>query len=205
MKLPDTLDLATEDLLRFSHELPRLLRAIRDAMPGQPGAASYDTPVVRGHTTVIDEQGTPMPSVSDPTGEAAVELAGGRHPAVADLHQLNRRIRAVAQHADALVRIANTWKARPPTDKERRDTDLDNDELRAGCEVHARAGLYARRECVAEIVDGWMLPRPMGLCSVCRSRIKRTHRLPTVEDVQAYVERGKWPLMFETSYRGKAS
>lgn len=205
MKITEQLDRANEDLLRIGNGLPELLRTIRDAMPGQPGAASYDTPVVHGHATVLDDEGIPMPAVSDPTGETAADLVDYGDPAHSDLRAIKRHVSAIASHADALVRIAASWQRRPPTRAEQRKTASANV---AGCDLHAKAGLFAEREPGAGLIAAcgdFVLPEPMHLCSACRSRIKRTHRVPSRADLHHHRDHGKWPTMLATNYRGSAA
>lgn len=215
MKVTDLLEQAQEDLLRLDTWRPHpdsallglngLICAITDALPGQPGAASYDTPVVGGHTTVLDERGIPVPAVSDPTGETASELADHGHPAVSDLKSIKRHVAAIASHADALIRISVTWQSRPPTKAEQRETARQN---LPGCDLHSGAGLFSEREPGAGLITaagGFLLPKPMHLCAACRQRIGRTQRVPSKQDLQHHHDHGKWPNMLEQNYRGSAA
>lgn len=205
MRITEQLDQANDDLLRVSNGLPRILAAIHDALPGQPGAMSYDTPVVGGHSTVLDDRGIPVPAVSDPTGETAADLADHGHPAVSDLKQIKKHVAAVAQHADALVRIAVAWQSRPPTKAEQRETARQN---LAGCDLHTAAGLFSEREPGAGLITaagGFLLPKPMHLCGACRLRIYNTKRIPSKQDLHYHHDNGRWPKMLETNYRGSAA
>lgn len=184
MRLEDQLDHAAEDILRSRHALKDVLIAIRAAMKGQPGAASYDTPVVSGHTTVKDDLGVPMPAVSDPTGEAGCDRAVGLDSAVNDHKAIQRHAKAIASHADALVTVLARWQARSATDKERRQTDAAND---PGCEIHTRIGVWRVPRVLSSTVNN-TLERPYRLCEWCERVVKDLGRLPEYHELRDNVD-----------------
>lgn len=192
MKLDDLLDLAGDDILRCSHRLPDVLRAIRDALPGQPGAQSYDTighgrsilwcdlherELVACHRAGLDCDGETV-VVNDPTGEAALEFS----QAAVDLRAINRRVRAIAQQADALITIINRWSARSATDSERRATERANE---PGCEVCARSDRYTPAKVLSSDVKK-NLDRPHRLCTWHHDFVLAHGRLPTTVEEAAH-------------------
>lgn len=127
---------ASEDIDLVLVALPDVLRRLRDGMAGQPGAQRYDTPVVGGHTTVLDERGMSMPAVSDPTGEAAVRAVMGGDPSSITQRRIAQLVATIAHAADELVTHVRIAQRRGPTDRERRDTDAVN--IEPGCRSCAR-------------------------------------------------------------------
>lgn len=189
MNVTDQLELACEDLLRLTHVLPDVIRRIRDALPGQPGAASYDGAVSAG-------------SHADPTQDAALELVEG-NTADADLATVKRRVAVIAREADALVHLAAAWQSRGPTRKEQRETAVANE---PGCELHAKAGLHAPRDRVVTKAGGWVPPRPVAACAACRRFMAARKRLPSTADVEYHHNHGHWPhLLAHELERSQAS
>lgn len=184
MRITDQLGRALEDGLRLHGALPDILLRIRDAMPGQPRAASYEAKVSGGE--------------SDPTADAGLRLAEGDH-ADADLAQLRRSTRIVAIEIERMVRIAAAWQSRGPTRKEQRETEAANDNLQPACELHLRVGVRVPRHRLAEVAYGWALDRPMSLCHQCMRRIGDTHHVPDDDEMRYLVDHGKWPKLITTS------
>lgn len=187
MRITDQLAHAREDIDRFEIELPNLLRRLRDAMPGQPGAASYEARVTHDH--------------SDATFEAAATLYEGKSPAANDRAELERRIGRIAHEADALIRLARSWQSRGPTDKERRETASANV---PGCELHAKVGVFADRESRSQTFGDFATEAPLDVCVDCRNRIRATRRVPSTPDLEHHRDHHKWPRMLETNYQGGA-
>lgn len=183
MKIPDKIDQAVADAMRARHALagPKgVLLFLRDAMVGQPQATGYDSPVVGGHSTVLDERGVPMPAVSDPTGEAGVIRASGLDQAVNDHQAILRHVQALASHADALDRLASKWQKRAATEKEKRDTDRAND---PGCELHLRHGTWRPPKVLSSTVKG-TLERPYRLCDWCMDVVGSLGRVPSDDELR---------------------
>lgn len=214
MSLLDRFELAIEDILRFSHGAQTLLDKLDDADPAQPGAASYG-PVRNGTPSELwcdeheraqhdceraGELCTGVPVVlNDRTGEAA--LGYSDDAAVRDKRQIERDMSTVVAIAARFARIDNTWKARSPTRKEQRETESANV---PGCELHASVGVHVDAEARAGLIStagGWPLPRPMRLCSSCRQRIGRTHRVPSKADLEYHIAHLQWPRMLDVNYR----
>lgn len=176
-RIDEQFDQALEDALRARHALPDALRAMRDAMTGQPGAASYDNPVVGGHTSVLDDRGVPMPAVSDRTGEAATDP----DPARDDHRATQRDVAALAVIADRLLGRMAKYQRRTATDKERRETEKANE---PGCELCARQDVHSPPRVLSSTVKG-NLDRPHRLCTHHYEFILANGRKPTeAEEVQ---------------------
>lgn len=188
---------ADERLIRRAHavaksttviaaELGAKLHVIRDNLAGHPAAASYEQDRVAGHTTVVDDQGVPMPGTVDPTGEAAI------HPdrAAADHAELVRHVATLERHATTVADLLARYDARTPTDKERREAERAN---KPCCASHARirnevtGGPQWEDPCTKKPTDAaGNLAQPMWLCTWCRRQVLETGRLPTVAEVADY-------------------
>lgn len=180
MRLDDQFDQALEDALRARHALPEVLRSMRDAMAGQPGAHAYDNPVVGGHTTVTDDEGMPMPAVSDRTGEAATDDDKAR----TDHRATQRDIAALAVIADRLIRRFAGYQHRAATEKERKATERANE---PGCEVCLRSGTHTPPKVLSSTAKG-NLARPHRLCGWHLDFVLGTGRLPTDDEERAHQE-----------------
>lgn len=189
---------AAEDLDLVELALRDVLRRLRDQMAGQLGAQRYDAPQVHGHTTVVDEWGRSMPSVSDPTGEAAVRAASGgdgatntqRHLArlIVQAHRdaallleldpggdRRRLIGRIARTADRMVAIVRVVQRRGPTSTERSDTAAVAE---PGC-----------KSCARLVVDGqhwWQLIHRGDLCQWCLVHLGDDGALPSLGDVRLH-------------------
>lgn len=162
-RLDTMLDVATEDIDRVRTVLDDVLHRLRDGMAGQPKAQSYDSPRVNGHTTVTDENGDSMPSVSDPTGDAAIEMALGKDVATAQHKRISKLIHTIAHAAYDLHTECSAVQRRGPTAKERAETDGDNETAKGACEVCQRSEVYAPAIVAASNAKG-NLPRFYRLC-----------------------------------------
>lgn len=187
MKVTDELERALEDGLRCSHALPCTLRAMRDAMAGQPGAQSYDNPVVGGHRTVLDDEGIPMPALSDPTGEAAVTAAQGQDQASIDHRDTLKDIHAVAVIFDRMTTRFARYQPRSATDKERRETERANDPTARGCELCQRAGHWHPPFTDKPTDVAGVLDEPYLLCEWHWRFVRKMGRLTTEQETAAYV------------------
>lgn len=154
---------------------------IRDAMAGQPGAQALQSDRTTGFTTVSDEDGFPVPSVSDPTGEAAIRFDRARH----DLRQLDRLLQQAHRAVDDIRRLVHTYTPRPATECERRQVEQDND---PGCQSCSRTEVtrgVARWEPVwkANRNPGGVLTNPLDLCAWCYRWVETVGRLPTPDEL----------------------
>ena len=149
--------------------LPLIWPRIADGVAGQPSAQNYD-----GDTgdagSVLDDQGVPMPALSDPTGEACTR----RDPCRADLDRLRHLARQLRHHADEATRILARHQPRPADGYQRHHT-ADGD---PGCRSCARLEVggaprwepvYKRRTVGDEAVE---------LCRWCYDWHRHTGTLP---------------------------
>jgi len=149
-----------------------VVNRMREAMNGQPRAQNLEGDRTTGHTTVTDDQGWPMPSVSDPTGEAALRP----DRAYRDLVELDKqlgRAHAAVEHA---LRILSAHTPRPSTEAERRKVEVGNT---PGCESCARTE-------VAKGVRRWEPIYRQELCSWCWQWERDTGRRPTDAELAAH-------------------
>jgi hypothetical protein len=181
--------------------LPATERNMRASMP-DTGGTSYDggrrgavpwcdiheREVAACHRAELYCEGAPLDVDGDRTGEAAIAC-----PVFAEAREVRRIAAAWARDAGWLVALVRRY----------RESDLpaERDEVAVGnepaCEVHGAAGIIRPRVVVMERAGDWPLPRPTGVCLSCRDRIRVTHRMPTVADVESFEQRGKWPLLHE--------
>ena len=96
--------LAAESLADAAKLAPAALNAMLEMLPG-PAAASYDGPG-GGHGTVLDENGVPMPTIADPTGEQAIRAN----------HDLEAARTAFALHAHRCEHLALALRFRTRPD-----------------------------------------------------------------------------------------
>lgn len=190
MRIDTELDDTLEELLRVRHALDEVVRSMRDAMLGQPGAQSFDV-VTRGARSVAwcweherevlachrDDMFCAGETVAtdDPTGEAAVEADKARH----DHRETVRDIRTLRIVAGRLTARFALYQQRAADEKERRATERANE---PGCELCARVGEWTPPRVLSSTVKG-NLDRPHRLCSWHYEFVLANGRKPTeVED-----------------------
>jgi hypothetical protein len=153
------------------------------ALEGRPQAQRLETDRTSGHATVADDEGIPMPAVSDPTGEAAI------HPdrAASDLRKMNDLLLRMRRDADELSVLQATYRVDGPTaDRLRSEADRAKVDNKERCESCARVNHWSpvhRRSTVKG-----NLPRPMPLCRSCYHDVLATGKLPSLSDVRARAE-----------------
>lgn len=174
-----------------AERLPRALARMVDALPG-PITTSWDTS--GGGGPVIDEHGVPMPTISDPTGEAAIRA----DPAVNDRTRLMGAIACARMDAAAIVtgdgdpvaraqsclnRVRDAWiiatryASYTPT-----TVDRDATTPAPGCESCARdGGHWEPVSRMVRLLDGG---GRMPMCSWCRDRYSRWGSLPTMAELR---------------------
>ena len=92
---------------------PGVVKMMLEGQRGHPSAQNWETDRTAGHATVLDDDGTPMPSVVDPTGETAVTDGPDGGKALEELDRaISEALRAVTRAAD----VASHW--RPATQPE---------------------------------------------------------------------------------------
>lgn len=179
MKPDEEFDKALEDLLRCWHAFDRVLSLMKEAQTGQPGARSYDSPMVGGHSTVLDEFGVPMPAISDPTGEAGI----GADEARVDEADTLSDVRQLKTIGDRMVWRFARYQARAATEKQRRETEKAND---PGCELCARMGQFSPPRVLSSDAKG-NLDRPHRLCTWHYEFVLATGRKPTDDEERAHI------------------
>jgi len=176
--------LAAGTLTQVTHQLADVLARIHDATAGQPGAARTDQQRTAGHATVTDEHGTPMPAVSDPTGEAAIRP----DPAAAAHHRIQQLASRLLTDAQRLQDELGVWQGRAPLARELRETEQVNT---PGCESCARIDGHH------EGVAWWNQPRTtiklvlasgerrkVRVCAWCETQYRKDGRLPTEAELE---------------------
>lgn len=173
-----------EDFARVVIEMPDTFRTMRDAMAGQPGAQSFEQSRTTGHTTVVDELGIPMPSISDPTGEAAILRATGRDRAAFEHSEFSRRLIRIMRDVEWLYQCETRWHVRSATEKERRETASRNE---PGCEscatIDVVPGVKRWEPIRCTIMVG---ERKVAVCRWCQDVYARKDRLPTRDELLAH-------------------
>ena len=157
------------------------------ALPGIK-AAAYDG----------DQRGPGGPS--DPTGRAVGQV----DVPTRDLARFDFLVNQAAQAlTEANVILAGYGPARAANDADRLALTKANTRPEPGCESCARTEaaegvprwvpVDSRRKGPTTV--GGRLPEPMELCSWCADKVGLWNRLPTVEEVELYHERGRvpWP------------
>jgi hypothetical protein len=168
-------------LTAITAQLPDALARIHHAYNGHPGATRTDTTRTQGHTTTLDEHGTPMPAISDPTGENAIR-PDPAHAAHVRIEQLARRIYTdTLALQDELV----PWQGRAPLSLELRETESVNT---PGCESCAKIDGHH------EGTPWWNQPRttirlgllgkPIRVCAWCETQYRKDGRLPTKQELE---------------------
>lgn len=205
----DDLSHAVETVTLLLPYLPATERNMRASMP-EPGGTSYDAgrpgavawcdrheqEVERCHKAEHGCVGIPLDTMSDPTGEGAIDS-----PVFAEAREVRRIARAWSKDAEWLTHLVSRYRETVIAE----ELDIVHDDNRPRCEVHASAALDEEANGgVMERVGDWPLPSPMRVCSSCRHRIKTTRRIPTPDDVRYFTERLRWPHLYETGF-GEAS
>lgn len=157
-----------------------VVNRIREAMLGQPKAQHLEADRTTGHTTVVDDQGMPMPAVSDPTGEAAIRP----DKAAMHLREVDDKLRAAHAAVSRVVTLLALYTPRPATDGEQRSLELDND---PGCESCSRTessrGVKRWEPVWKRGNPGGVLRDTAGLCAWCYTWTKDTGRLPSMDEL----------------------
>ena len=175
-------------------------RRMTDALPGARTSA-WDS---SGHGTILDDEGVPMPSVSDPTGEAAIRP----DPATSDRYRLVGALAEARHHArhlagrtapDELVAahrtldhirnaavIVGRYARTVPT-----VIDRDATTTPPGCVSCARDGdHWSPIERTVTLLDGSRVP----MCDWCRKRSAHTGTMPTRAEVAAHHQGRRVPV-----------
>jgi len=162
---------AVEVLDRILVQFPHLWAAVVDALAGQPGAQDTQQDRTSGHTTVVDEHGTPMPARTDPTGEAACRV----DPAAADLRQLRRDCAQIALVAERIIATFARYQARAANEYERAQSAGGDDGCQSCARVMGRSGLPQW----TPVEQGVRLNGDVvKVCRWCRSWISRNGAMP---------------------------
>lgn len=142
---------------------------IVDSIGGQPGAQDYDGDG-SGAASVLDEQGVPMPALSDPTGEACTR----RDQPTKDLAELRRLCRQHIANAERVTAILASYQPRPADGYQRAHTAGDD----PGCRSCARleVGGAPRWEPVHRGVE--LDGEVVKLCSWCERWARHTGSMP---------------------------
>lgn len=167
---------AVELLTRAELALASTLGRMTDALGAHPGAQALEGDRTWGHTTITDDRGVPMPSVSDPTGEAAIRP----DPARRDRERLERAWLTVARQADEIVRLCAAYSPRRPTDADRR---LLAGEEPEGCGSCARLRHWSPVHRRTNPATG----ERMALCTWCYGWARSTGRLPSDSELDAHL------------------
>jgi hypothetical protein len=167
---------------RIALAIPIRWHHILDALPGQPGAQSYDADLGGPGSVVVCNQhgqdidtchrnhlvgcvGTPIPKRTDPTGQAGTAY----DPTSRDLRDLRRLARAAAKGAEDMVRILERYGPRPANAYERQVT-REND---PGCASCARLPGIDGEPRWEPIEQGVRINGEIvKVCSWCRTYIK---------------------------------
>lgn len=195
--MPEKLDRLSEELTRASTVFPKALRALRDAMDGQPSAQCFDEAHMAGYSSrkFCDSCGndptgcrceTPhivtVPAVVDITGEVATSFDPARntHRRVAHLiRELERSTRELVGH------IAD-WNPKPaPTLDRGEKLDLEGSN-RPKCDWHLRYGHdrdSVRQATKVKHQGRELLTEAHRLCDWCITQVERLGRLPTQAEV----------------------
>lgn len=181
-------------LAAASNDLPRARRHWDETAPGMR-ARSYEPATANGHTHARDDDDVLRPTVSDPTGDGALEdLAGkaGRDRVQADrlVRQIDEHLGATLSLAKALASIAHEWAVEvPATAQELAELERQAD---LGCEIVARCKRSSGQrywEPSERTTDvGGLLDRPYRLGSWARQFVRRNGRLPTDSETAAHCE-----------------
>lgn len=133
-----------------------------------------------GPSSVLDDQGTPMPSISDPTGEAALRPDKARDAET----QIARHLTAARRALDQAYAEAARWTLRDATAYDAGQTSGGED----GCESCARirgprtARWWNPLYRTTTLADGARI----GLCRWCFDWSRRTGSLPPKDQLEAH-------------------
>ena len=149
-----------------------------------PRGTRYDPDATsRSSRSELDDDGTRIPtsSPSDPTGDAAVARASGdltrTDPALSDLRSLDISLRQIEIHTKAVRALVTKWSTSDPT--------LADDE---GCEIVGGAtGVFEPTHRRGFDHDG-TLPERFRVGRWSYDFIRRTNRLPTLQEIRVHVE-----------------
>ena len=174
-----TLQEATKLMLGTLRDLQPLVAAIEETKLGHPRAGSSASEG-SGHTSVTDDRGDPMPSVSDPVGEAGIRTCPGR----AELASLDRHLQAIYAGARAVEAIRSRY-----LDVVVPSEGLEGEE---GCEIVARVRRYDGQphweEVYRESTVSGNLRREYRLGRWAYEFVRRSGRIPTLGEISAHVE-----------------
>lgn len=151
--------------------VPERLRASYNGWP----AGSGDGP-----GSVLDEEGIPMPSVSDPTGEAALRPDKARDAETLIVKQLNHAKRAL----DQAIAEATRWTLRDATTFDADQSSAGED----GCESCARIRGPRTHKWWNPVYRTTLLANGarLGLCRWCFDWSRRTGELPPKDTLEAH-------------------
>ena len=182
------------------------LDRMTDALGWPVGSRPLDAD---GGGPTLDENGHPMPTISDPTGEAAIrpDIASADRAVIAEAtRELVKAVRAFADDptphtahtvetvAGLLLSFAERWAPRHAhaADKARSD-DVPL------CESCARLTDHRGRPLAepAEKVSGRYVRRDVGgklrwLCQPCGNFGRANERLPTISELRRWRDTGRW-------------
>jgi len=160
-----------------------VVNRMREAMAGQPRAQSLEGDRTTGFTTTVDEDGFPVPAVSDPTGEAGIRIDHA-HRSLVDL---DRQLRAAHMAADRIVRILDTFTPRPATSYEQRQLRMDNEPGCWSCaHVEVVRGVPRWEPVWRTGNPGGVLAEPRALCHWCWRFAVDFGRLPTKTELDSH-------------------
>ena len=155
------------DLHQLVDELVEQHRLTSRLEAGQDRARGYPTRSLGVRTspaTVLDDDGVPMPALSDPTGEAAIRDAGLRSALTARRHELEEATIKARRIITAAADRARTI-TRPPAAGPSLTDDL-------WCEHHARHGMVEPRGSEKEV------GKHSRLCGWCHAFNREHAQLP---------------------------
>jgi hypothetical protein len=170
-KLSTQLDRDLDLLLRSRNQIDAVLVVIREAIGGQPGAASWDASPRGG-------------DIVDPTGDAGTNAADGHDRARSAERALVASVASVGLEAERIMRILNEWRpGRPPTPKERQETEAAN-RAQDGCESCWRIEKFSPTHRTTDLDD--ILERPHRLDRWCYDFTRKVGRLPTRDELRRH-------------------
>lgn len=197
--------------------LPELLAAIRNMEVGYPTSVGYEGDRTSGHTTVLDTwcakhlqevdicqgqghkcAGVPVPSVSDPTGEAAViqrDAARAHERELGDIvTRLERDLRRLDRIGDLYLQSELTAKAIAALRAEAKDL----------CEIHHLAGFDVEALVYTDLSKAKKAKRrlePKHVCRWCRDFGVAAGRWPTTTEATANARGQRVGIPIETTAR----
>ena len=170
--------------------LPELLNAIHDTQSTDTGT-DYGAVTVAGTTTILDDDGHPLPPRSDPTGRAATE----GNPQAAKAREHERNVIALTHQLlaqlDQLQIIHQTYIHRTLDIATARQMTQPHDPQ--GCRSCARItrGKAQRRTWAPVYRTSTVannLPEPMPLCRWCYDWVLRHGQIPPRKKLLAHLD-----------------